>query len=348
MRAVVLREPGPPESLRLDADYPRPTLRPGCAIVRVEAEGVCHRDVVERRGGFPFIKRPVVPGHEFAGRIVELAADVTHLHVGQHVVNLHRAPCGACPACMRGNETRCQRALEVFGLSVDGGYAEYVLARAGCLVPVPAGISSEHACFLNCTAAVALRALRTTGGLQPGETVAITGATGGVGLHAIQVAKALGARVLAITSSSGKLQALANSGADDVLVADSPDFHKIVKRRTAGLGVPLVLDCVGEPTLNASLRSLESGGRLVVVGNITSARVEINAGFVILGELAIRGSAGSNRSDLEQVLQWTAQGVIRPALAELLPLAAAADAHRRLEAKDVVGRLVLVPAANRK
>jgi len=348
MRAIVLREPGPPESLRLDGEYPRPTLRPGCAIVRVDAEGVCHRDVVERRGGFPFIKRPVVPGHEFAGTIVELADDVAHLAVGQRVVNLHRAPCGSCRACASGNETRCQRALEVFGLSVDGGYAEYVLARAGCLVPVPDGIASEHACFLNCTAAVALRALRSAGGLQAGETVAITGATGGVGLHAIQVAKALGARVIAITSSPGKSEALADSGADDVVVADGPDFHKVVKRRTAGVGVPLVLDCVGEPTLNASLRSLESGGRLVVVGNVTSARVEINAGFVILGELTIRGSAGSNRSDLEQVLQWTAAGVIRPALAEVLPLDAAADAHRRLEAKDVVGRLVLAPGVARK
>lgn len=343
MRAVVLREPGPPEHLELEREWPRPRLRAGCAIVRVEAEGVCHRDVVERRGGFPFMKRPVVPGHEFAGTIVELADDVVGLAVGQRVVNLHRSPCGACRACTAGNETRCQRALEVFGLSVDGGYAEYVLARAGCLVPVPDGLASEHACFLNCTAAVALRALRTIGGVQPGETVAITGATGGVGLHAIQIAKALGARVLAITTSPQKADVLGDSGADDVVVGSAADFHKIVKRRTSGLGVPVVLDCVGEPTLNASLRSLESGGRLVVVGNVTSARVEINAGFVILGELVIRGSAGSNRTDLEQVLSWTAAGVVRPALAEILPLTAAADAHRRLEAKDVVGRLVLRP-----
>jgi acryloyl-coenzyme A reductase len=343
MRAVVLREPGPPEQLQLEADHPRPTLRPGCAIVQVDAEGVCYRDVVERRGGFPFIKRPVVPGHEFAGTIVELADDVVGLAIGQRVVNLHRAPCGACRACTGGNETRCQRALEVFGLSVDGGYAEYVLARAGCLVPVPDGLPSEQACFLNCTAGVALRALRTIGGLQEGETVAITGAAGGVGLHAIQIAKALGARVLAITTSPAKADALAQSGADDVVVASGADFHKIVKRRTDGIGVPLVLDCVGEPTLNASLRSLETGGRLVVVGNVTSARVEINAGFVILGELAIRGSAGSNRSDLEQVLRWAADGTIRPALAEVLPLSAAACAHRRLEAKDVIGRLVLAP-----
>lgn len=343
MRAIVVREPGPPEHLQLDDDHPRPALRPGCAIVQVDAEGVCYRDVVERRGGFPFIKRPVVPGHEFAGTIVELADDVEGLAIGERVVNLHRAPCGSCRACAGGNETRCQRALEVFGLSVDGGYAEYVLARAGCLVPVPDGLASEHACFLNCTAGVALRALRTIGGLREGETVAITGAAGGVGLHAIQIAKALGARVLAITTTPAKADALARSGADDVVVASGADFHKIVKRRTDGIGVPLVLDCVGEPTLNASLRSLESGGRLVVVGNVTSARVEINAGFVILGELTIRGSAGSNRSDLEQVLQWAADGTIRPALAEVLPLAAAADAHRRLEAKDVVGRLVLAP-----
>jgi len=343
MRAVVLREPGPPEHLVLDDDWPRPVLRPGCAIVQVEAEGVCYRDVVERRGGFPFIKRPVVPGHEFAGTIVELAQDVEHLAVGQRVVNLHRAPCGSCRACTSGNETRCQRALEVFGLSVDGGYAELVLARAGCLVPIPEGIPSEHACFLNCTAGVALRALRTAAAVQPGETVAITGATGGVGLHAIQIAKQLGARVIAVTSSAAKADVLARSGADEVVVGAPAEFHKTLKRATKGVGVQVVLDCVGEPTLNASMRSLETGGRLVVVGNVTSARVEINAGFVILGELTIRGSAGSNRSDLEQVLRWVADGVVKPALDEVLPLSAAADAHRRLETKGVVGRLVLAP-----
>jgi D-arabinose 1-dehydrogenase-like Zn-dependent alcohol dehydrogenase len=312
-------------------------------IVRVAACGVCYRDIVERRGGFAFQKRPVVPGHEFAGEVVALGEGVTDVAIGQRVVNLHRAPCGSCEACTSGHETRCRRAFEVFGLSIDGAYAEHVLAPTGCLVPLPDAIGFEQACFLNCTAAVSLRALRTAAALREGEDVLVTGASGGVGLHAMQVAKALGARVLAATSSMAKAETLRRFGADEIVVAQDLAFHKSVKRMTGGRGVAVALDCVGAPTFNASLRSLAPGGRLIVLGNVDTERCELNAGYLILGELTVRGSAGSNRTDLEQVLRWVERGIVRPALAQTLPLAEAADAHRRLEERGAEGRLVLVP-----
>lgn len=342
MRAIVLRESGPADNLRLE-EIEAPTATPGHVIVEVHAEGVCFRDVVERRGGFAFQKRPVVPGHEFAGRVVEVGEGVTGLAVGDEVVNLHRAPCGVCEMCRAGHEPRCTQSLEVFGLTVDGGYAQRVRAAAGCLVPRPKGIPPEHACFLNCTAAVALRALRTIGRLQPGEHVAIPGASGGVGLHAIQVAKVLGARVTAVTGRAAKEDLLREYGADDVVVADGGSFHKELGRRTRGRGVDLVLDCVGEPTFNASLRSLRPLGRLVVVGNVTSDRVQLNAGFVILSEIVIAGSAGCSRADLHDVLTWVQNGRVRPVVADVLPLHEAPDAHRRLEDRDANGRIVLRP-----
>jgi D-arabinose 1-dehydrogenase-like Zn-dependent alcohol dehydrogenase len=345
MRVIVVHESGSADSLSLETRS-RPTLRPGQALVQIEAEGVCFRDIVERRGGFPFIKRPVIPGHEFAGRIVELADADAKLQVGQRVVNLHRAPCGACDMCRAGHEPRCRRSLEVFGLSIDGGYAEFVAAPVGALVPLPDGpngIDPTQACFLGCTAAVALRALRTVARVQPGETVLVAGASGGVGIHAVQVARVLGAQVLAVTSSPEKAAAIGDAGADEVLVVTDAAFHKQVKRVTSGKGVDVVLDCVGTPTLNASLRSLDQRGRLVVVGNVTTDRFEVNPGLVILSELQISGSAGCTRADLEQVLAWVLEGKLRPVVAEVVPLEQAAVAQQRLEAKGVIGRIVLRP-----
>jgi acryloyl-coenzyme A reductase len=227
----------------------------------------------------------------------------------------------------------------MFGITIDGAYADHVLAPAGCLVPLPDGIPAEEGCFLACTAGIALRGLRERARLQAGETLLVTGASGGVGLHALQVGRALGARVVAVTSSAAKAEELRRRGADEVLVSADHAFHK----QARGLGVDVVLDCVGAPTLNASLRSLRPMGRLVVAGNVTTSRAEVNPGLLILSELSIAGTSGCDRDDLRQVLAWVQEGKVRPVLAEVLPLAAAAEAHERLERKGVIGRLVLAP-----
>lgn len=341
MRAIVLREIGPPENLRLE-DWPRPRAMPGYAVVRVRAAGVCYRDVVDRRGGFPWMKRPVVPGHELAGDVVEVGEGAGDVRVGDRVVNLHRAPCGACDYCRAGHTPRCTNALYSFGLTADGAYAEYVLAPAGCLVPLPDDVAYERGCFLACTAGVALRALRTRAELRVGETVLVSGASGGVGLHALQIARELGARVIAVTSSEAKVETLRAHGADDVVVSRDLAFHKDVRALTRG-GVHVSLDCVGAPTLNASLRSLRPMGRCVVVGNVTIERAEVNPGLLILREYSLAGASGCAREDLAEVLAWVREGKLRPALAEVLPLEAAAQAHARLEARGVAGRLVLAP-----
>jgi D-arabinose 1-dehydrogenase-like Zn-dependent alcohol dehydrogenase len=340
VRAVVLRETGPAEKLSLE-EVPIPEVTPGHALVKVRASGVCYRDVIDRGGGFPFMKRPVIPGHEFAGEIVEVGAGPSELVVGDRVANLHRAPCGACGYCLAGHTPRCERSLLMYGLTADGGYAEYVLAPLGSLVRLPDAIPFEKGCFLACTAAVALRSLRARAHVQAGETVLVTGASGGVGLHAMQVAKALGARVIAVTSQEAKVGALRAHGADDVLVSQDLVFHKEVKRRTGGVDV--VLECVGARTLNSAVRSLRPMGRVVVVGNITVERGEVNPGLLILTELGVMGSSGCSKDDLLQIFRWVEEGKLIPALTQVLPLSAAAEAHRRLELRGVTGRLVLVP-----
>ena len=349
MKAIVLHQVGPAENLITEREWPDPEARKGQAVIRVHAVGVCYRDIIDRRGGFPFMKRPLVPGHEIAGEVVETGEDVADLAVGDRVVTMHRGACGECEYCQAGHEPRCMRSPFVVGLTIDGGYAEKVTVPASCAVPLPDEVSYQQGCFLFCTAGVALRALRTHGGLESGQTVLITGASGGLGLHAMQVARALGAQVVAITSSESKAEFLRQSGADHVVVSaprsgersSAMTFHKEVKRLTGGVHV--ALDCVGDITLNSSIRSLRPMGRCVVAGNITTGRYELNPGLAILNELTLCGTSGCTRRDLEQVLAWTRDGTIAPVIAEVMALDQAVEAQKRLESRGVTGRIVLTP-----
>lgn len=336
MRAVIIAEPNAEPTLQ---EVPKPSPNAGELLVKVAACGVCFRDLVDRQGRYPWIQFPATPGHEFAGTIEAIGEGVTGFSIGERVVNLHRASCGACRACLAGEDGRCENSVFTYGHTTPGGYAEYVIAEPSSLVKVPEGLSLEAASFLNCTAAVALRALRRHANTRPQETVLVTGASGGVGLHGLMVAKKLGAKTIAVTSSAAKAKRL-EAFADKVLVSAPDQFHHQAKSE----GVDVVLDCVGAPTLNASLRSLRAGGRLLIVGNVNQDRFSLNPGYAILFEIAIFGSAVSSRKDLEDVLLWAAAGEIQPQLEQVLPLSKAAEAQARLARGEAFGRTVLSPS----
>jgi D-arabinose 1-dehydrogenase-like Zn-dependent alcohol dehydrogenase len=269
---------------------------------------------------------------------------VSDFAVGDRVVATHRAPCGSCAACAAGEETRCLGSPVSYGQTVDGGYAEQMALWTSSLVRVPDAVDLAEASFIHCTAAVALRALGKHARLQAGETVVLTGATGGVGVHAIQVARILGARVIAVTTSPDKaerLRALVGLGSDELLVAREA-WHKEVLARTGG-GADVALELVGAPTFNSALRSLRFGGRLAVVGNVTTERVDVNPGYLITREIAVCGSASATRAELAESLEWVASGKLRPIVAARRPLAEAVAAQDALAAKSILGRQVLIP-----
>jgi acryloyl-coenzyme A reductase len=335
MKAIVVAEPNGSLSYQ---EVPTPRPQAGEVLVKVAACGVCFRDLVDRQGRYPWIQFPATPGHEFAGTIVEVGAGVADLIVGDRVVNLHRSACGECRACLIGEDGRCEGSMWTYGHTTPGGYAEYVIAVPSSLVKVPAGLGLQEASFLNCTAAVSLRALRRHANVQPKETVLVTGASGGVGLHGLMVAKKLGARVIAATSSPAKAARLAPF-ADQVIVSTASEFHREAK----ALDVDVVLDCVGAPTLNASMRSLRPGGRLLIVGNVNQERFALNPGYTILFEISIFGSAVSCRKDLEDVLSWAANKDITPIIERSLPLSQASEAQEHLSKGGAFGRTILVP-----
>jgi NADPH:quinone reductase-like Zn-dependent oxidoreductase len=193
-----------------------------------------------------------------------------------------------------------------------------------------------------CTFGVALRALRTVGKVTLGEDVLVTGASGGVGMAAIQVAKALGARVLAATSSEAKHQALVDAGADDVVVAEPGALHEKV-RTMSPAGVDAVLELTGSPTFTSSLRSLKNGGRLLLVGNILADAIKLNPGAVILYGYQILGSAGCTSADLQDAFSMIASKRFTVVISRVLSLKDAPEGHRILAERGAIGRVILTP-----
>jgi acryloyl-coenzyme A reductase len=311
--------------------------------VRVRAAGVCGRDLIDRRGGFPAMKLPAILGHEFAGEVVAVGGGATGFRPGDRVANLHRPFCGRCDRCIEGESPDCTDAWQSFGQTVDGGYAELVRAPSTALVRVPDGIEFAEAASVGCTAAVALRALRHEAGLRLGETVLVTGASGGVGMEAVQLAKAMGARVVAATSSiAEKREALLAVGADAVVSSSEPRFQDAVRDVAPG-GVDVALELTGSATFQGALRSLRPRGRLVVVGNIRTEKVDVNPGALILLSMRVIGSHGFSPRDLTDCFDLMRNSKLRMILHRTLPLSRASDAHRMLSERSAVGRIVLIP-----
>jgi acryloyl-coenzyme A reductase len=340
VHAVVLDEIGGPLSYRT---LPDPEPREDELIVRVRAAGVCGRDLIDRRGGFPMMKLPIVLGHEFSGEVLRIGARVEGFAPGDRVVGLHRPHCGACPSCLQGETVDCERSWQSFGHTIDGGYAELVVASQRALVRLPSEVSFEEGASVACTAGVALRALRHVARLELGERVLVTGASGGVGLCAIQIAKSMGASVVATTGNVEKAEALRKAGADHVVVVqEGKRFDDEVRRLTDG-GVGVALELTGSATFDSALRSLRRRGRLVLLGNIRTEKVSLNPGALILYNTSIAGSHLCSHRDLEDCFELMTRRKLRVVVDRTLPLAQAEQAHRLLAERAVTGRVILLP-----
>lgn len=304
--------------------------------VAVEACGVCHRDIIDRDGRFPFMRVPITPGHEAVGEVTAVGPDVVDFCVGDRVATMHRDFCGSCRACASGNPSQCELGASVFGLTIDGGYATELSAPERCFYPAPSDLPAAEAAILHCTFGTAYRGLVRLGAVASGSRVLVTGANGGVGTAAVQVATRLGARVVAVVRKAEHVAYVEALGADQVIVDDGRGFHKQV-----GDAVDVALDCVGPPTFNAALRSLRSGGTLVVIGNVETQRPELNLGYLVTRGLRVCGSAGATRQDMQELLRLHDRTPLSFCIEDRLPLDSADAAQRRVRAGGLRGRLVL-------
>ena len=341
MQAIVLEAYGPPEVLQL-RQVADPEPGPGEVLIKVAACGVCYHDLLTRQGVIRHgVELPLIPGHEIAGEVVAAGPGVDTLQVGDRVCSLPLATCGSCTACLAGEDNRCERQA-MFGHRHAGGYAEYVVAPARALVKVPAEIPLAEAAVFGCGIGTSFRAIDSVARIRGGETVLITGAGGGTGLHSVQLARAFGARVIAVTTSESKVDRIRQCGADEVILAPDGKFHQQVRELTGG-GVDAVLDHVGTPVWASTIRSVRDGGRICFIGQVSGDSIDFNPGLIILRSISLLGTKGASAVDLARVVELVRLGRVRPVIDAVLPLEAAAEAHRRLAERRAAGRVVLTP-----
>jgi propanol-preferring alcohol dehydrogenase len=285
MKAIRMVEPGKPLELQR---IPIPSAGEEDVLVRVRATGICHSDAHYRAGRSPMGRMPITLGHEVAGEVEWVGAQVSTVRAGDRVCLHYNVSCGDCYYCKSGKEQFCTT-VKMIGHHVDGGYAEYVALPARNAVPLPEEISFEEGATLMCASATALHALRR-GRVKDGETVAVFG-VGGLGLSAIQLAKALGAvEVYAVDIKQDKLELASEYGAIPIDASRS-DAVEEIRKSTRGQGVDVALEMIGLPvTMKQTVESLGVLGRAVIVG-LSQAPLEVHPYQTLIGyEAEIIGS----------------------------------------------------------
>lgn len=342
MLALFIESPGNPPSLVV-RDVPIPTLGDSDVLVKVAACGFCHHDaaVMEgtlRRG----VSYDITPGHEISGNVAKVGSQVKTLAEGGQVVATLTTFCGTCERCLAGDDYRCLNAHGI-GHGIQGGFAEYIALPESSLIHVPPEIDIIEAALLACPIAVSIKALDDMAQLKPGETVVVLGAGGGLGVHSVQVAASMGARVIAVTTSPEKLEALESFDGVDVLLADEFDFSEIVAALTEDIGADVVVNTVGANVMESGLRSLSQFGRMVALGEVGRSKTSFNLAELLFRNASVIGSTGANRSNIEHAVKLVSDKKIRPVVSRRFELEQAVDAFNLIEAKGLLGRAVIVP-----
>jgi NADPH:quinone reductase len=335
LKAVVIREFGPPEVMRLE-DVPAPEPGPGEVVVRVHAVSVNRTlDLILRAGAYALpVALPHVLGVDPAGVVSAVGPGVDAPRVGDRVVTLQFVK-QASPTSFP----------VVLGLHVWGGYAEYVKVPAAVTHPMPAGVDFPVACVVSRHAPVALAMLRDGAKLKPDETVLVMGAAGGLGGAGIQAARLLGAKVIAGAGAPERVRAALGLGADFGVDYRAQDLTEEVMRITGGRGVDVVFENIGAPDLfPKAFASLGRGGRLITAGAHGGGTVPLDVKRLYLNAITIIGSFGRIlREDVDTALRAAAEGRYKVLIDRVLPLAEAAQAHRLVAARTGIGKIVLQP-----
>ncbi|MDB5865941.1 MAG: alcohol dehydrogenase [Betaproteobacteria bacterium] len=347
MQAMVLRAFGPPENLRWER-MPTPQPQPGEVRLRVGAVSVDLFQMEFRSGrALPQAELPRIIGNGPAGEVVELGADVQGVAPGQRVVVANNISCGNCRYCRIGRETLCAGLNNhrggMIGAHRDGGYAEYVCVPARNCVPLPDAVSFEGACLVPNTIGPVVKACAGRAAIRPAENVLIIGAGGGMGLHAVQAARACGGRVIAAIRSRRSIAAVLECGADATVSTQDGDWTDQVKALTDGWGADVVLDFVAsKDTLSAALSALAPAGRLVIMGYFPRGSVLETPTWIFTEERMITGNRSAGRQDVADTVKLIADGRIKAIVGKRFALKDAVIAHRAFEAGEIVGRAVLV------
>jgi len=338
MKAMVLRELDRP---LVWEDVDQPTAAPDEVVIEVLACGADRTDLMVL-DGFGYVPElPLIFGHETAGVVAELGADVTDFAVGDRVIAYNYFFCGLCKFCKVHRQQLCLNMDGLLGIiDRNGGYGEYAAVRARQLVRIPDNVVFSDAAVC-CDAVITATHAVDRASVRLGETVLVIG-VGGVGSAAVQLCKASGARVIAVDQTDAKTARALDLGADEALNSSNVNITEAVHGLTDGIGVDCVLDIVGrETTVTYGMDSLRRGGRLTLVG-YTSERYPLKGEQLDQNELMIIGTRGGRKIDLEAAVGYVSDGTVQSIVTDVYPLEEANEALASLREGNVLGRTVLL------
>ncbi len=340
MKALVLRAPNTAFEL---TEVPDPVAGPGEAVARVLACG-SGLTIQHIKAGRIAAEFPRIIGHEITGEIVAVGAGVSGLGVGDGVTAYYYLNCGHCRWCQANLEPLCVNSGGNVGRNCDGGYAEYIKLPAHIFIRLPEGLDYKahpaEVGVITDALATPYKVLRRAG-IRAGETVAVFGAGGGVGIHQVMLAKWARARVIAIEVDANKFDACRKAGADEVVDAAAGKVVQALLDLTAGKGVDVVIDYVSTTsTLEAGAQALGIHGRLVTLGG-AGQPFRVSSLDMLLKEQDLLGSRYVTRSEILETLDLVARGEVWPLVSEIHPMQEAEAVHERLERGEVTGRAAL-------
>ncbi len=343
MKAILLYEHGGPEVLQY-AEFDTP--QPGYGEVQIALRAIAmNRLDIWTRNGWPGIRLeyPHILGADGAGVVSAVGPGVTAVSVGDRVaINPTISPDPLDENVLAGRDNMARRG-GILGEDSRGTYAEYVVVPQQNLLKLPEGFPFEEAAAASLVFITAWHSLITRGGLRPGETVLIVGAGGGVNTASIQIARLAGATVYVVGSSDEKLERAAALGAHHLINRTREDWSRAVYEMTGRRGVDVVVDNVGAATWESSIRALARGGRMLVVGGTSGYNARVGVNYIFRKHISIIGSTMGTHADYRAVMGLLFEGKLKAIVGDMLPLKEVQAAHRRFEAGDFFGKLVLIP-----
>jgi NADPH:quinone reductase-like Zn-dependent oxidoreductase len=340
MKAVRIHQFGGSEVLTYE-DIPDPQPRKDQVLVRVKACALNHLDVWVRKG-LPGVTLPHILGSDIAGEIAEAGEYVTGFKAGQRVLVAPIHYCGHCVKCVAGLQNQC-REFTVLGNAVDGGNCELIAARAADVIPIPDSIDFNQAASVPLVFLTAWHMLVGLARVRPGQTVLVLGASSGVGIAAIQIAKMFHCRVITTAGNGEKLEKARALGADHGIDHYKQKISEEVRKITNKEGVDIVIEHVGAATWDESIKSLKTGGKLVTCGATTGPNVAIDLRHLFARQLSLLGSYMGTMGELHEVLKHVFAGRLKPVVDRVFPLTEIRAAHEHLEHSQMFGKIVVNP-----
>jgi len=338
MKAVRVHQFGEPEVLTYE-DVADPRPRPDQVLVRVRACGLNHLDLWVRKG-LPGVKLPHILGSDVAGEVAEVGECVSGLKAGQRVLLAPMHYCGQCGKCIGGVQNQC-REFTVLGNAVDGGNCELIAVAAANVIPIPDALDFVQAASVPLVFVTAWHMLVGLAGVRAGQTVLVLGASSGVGIAAIQIAKMFQCRVITTAGSEAKLEKGRALGADFGIDHYKQKISDEVRKITSNEGVDIVVEHVGAATWEESIKSLKTGGTLVTCGATTGPAVNVDLRHLFARQLRLLGSYMGTMGELHEVLRHVFAGRLKPVVERTFPLSETRSAHEYLAESQMFGKIVL-------